>query len=102
MPIACALSADAINAGRAGLLPGLAARSDGIDELADGVRLQFAPADGILADIAAVIDAERRCCRFLQFDLRVGQDGGPITLSMTGPPGAREFVLQLVQKGGAS
>jgi hypothetical protein len=102
MPIACALSADAINTGRAGLLPGLAARSDRIDELPDGVRLHFAPADGILADIAAVIDAERRCCRFLQFDLRVGQDGEPITLSLTGPPGAREFVRQLVEKGRAS
>jgi hypothetical protein len=96
MPIACSLDPAAVRAGRVGLLPGLAARAVRVDELADGLQLRFAPASGILSEIAAVIDAERQCCRFLQFDLRVEQDGGPIALSLTGPSGTREFVSQLI------
>ena len=96
MPIACSLSPDAIAARKAGLLPGLAARATAVDELPDGLRLRFEPANGLLSDIAAVVDAERQCCRFLQFDLKVEQDGGPVALSLTGPPGTREFVSALI------
>ena len=98
MPIACSLAPEAIAARKAGLLPGLAARAVAIEERPDGLRLRFAPADGLLGEIAAVIDAERRCCRFLQFDVTVQQDGGPIVLSLTGPPGTREFVSQLIER----
>ena len=100
MPIACSLSPDALAARRAGLLPGLAARATAIDELPDGLRLRFAPADGILGEIAQVVDAERQCCRFLQFDLRVEQAAGPITLLLTGPPGTREFLSELIERAG--
>lgn len=100
MPIACSLTPNALAMRRAGLLPGLAARAAGVDELPDGLRLRFAPADGILAEIARVVEAERECCRFLQFDLRVEQDGGPIALSLTGPSGTREFVSQLIERAG--
>jgi hypothetical protein len=96
LPIACSLSPEAIAARKARLLPGLAARATAVDALPEGLRLRFAPADGILGEIARVVEAERQCCRFLQFDLRVEQDGGPITLSLTGPPGTREFVSQLM------
>lgn len=96
MSIACSLSPDAVAARKAGLLPGLAARATAVDELPDGLRLRFAPADGIVGEIARVVEAERLCCRFLQFDLRVEQDGGPIALSLTGPPGTRDFVSQLI------
>ena len=100
MPIACSLSPNALAARRAGLLPGLAARAAAVDELPDGLRLRFTPADGILSEIAQVVEAERQCCRFLQFDLRVEQDGGPITLLLTGPPGSREFLSELIERAG--
>jgi hypothetical protein len=45
--------------------------------------------------IAHAIDAERRCCRFLRFDLTVEPDAGPVVLDLTGPPGTREFIAAL-------
>ena len=94
--IACTLNQDDFNRRRVDLLPGLIARSVGRDELPDGLRWRFAPDDGLLAQIATVIDAERRCCRFLRFELIVEPNGGEISLSATGPAGAREFLATLV------
>ena len=63
----CSLTPEAIAAGRAGLLPGLADRADGREALVDGYRLTFAASSQMLRDIASVIDAERQCCRWLRF-----------------------------------
>jgi hypothetical protein len=49
-----------------------------------------------LAAIASTIEAERRCCRFLRFDVTVAPDGGPVWLMLTGPPGTREFLAALI------
>jgi hypothetical protein len=39
-----------------------------------------------------MIQAERKCCQFLQFHLTVSAAGGPIALELTGPAGTREFL----------
>ena len=46
---------------------------------------------------AAMIDAERQCCRFLRFDLRVEPDVGPIALELTGPEGTEAFLEALLE-----
>jgi hypothetical protein len=46
----------------------------------------------VLSQIAAAVDAERQCCRFLQFSITVEADGGPISLDLRGPSGTREFL----------
>ena len=94
--IACTLDPDDLNRRRVDLLPGLIARSVGREELSDGLRWRFMPEDGLLAQIATVIDAERRCCRFLRFELIVEPNGGTIWVSATGPAGTREFLGSLV------
>ena len=45
-----------------------------------------------------MIEAERRCCRFLQFELNVGPDLGPLTLTLTltGPEGTQQFLEALL------
>ena len=96
LPVACALTPEAIAARRAGLLPGLAERADAREEIPDGIRLRFTPAADTVRVIADTIDAERQCCRFLRFTLTVEQDGGPVWLGMTGPPGTREFLAELL------
>ena len=63
-------------------------------EVEDGLRLTFPAAS--FADVAAVIDAERACCRFLRFTLVVEPDGGPLSLTLTGPPGTRDFLDALL------
>jgi hypothetical protein len=96
LPIACTLTPDALKARRAGLLPGLAGRAEAREETPDGLRLRFAPSSDTLRAIADAIDAERQCCRFLQFDLLVEPDGGRIWLTLSGPAGTREFLAGLL------
>jgi hypothetical protein len=96
MPIICTLTPEALRAAGEGLLPGLAARAERREAIDGGYRLTFAAGDGTLQAIAATIDAERQCCRWLRFDLTVAEDGGPIILTLTGPAGAREFLETLL------
>ena len=43
-----------------------------------------------------LLDAERQCCRFLRFELSVGPDLGPLTLTLTGPEGTQQFLEALL------
>jgi hypothetical protein len=79
------------------LLPGLFRRAEKIEPTANGYRLRFPASGGTLQVIAAAIEAERRCCRFLHFELTVEADDGPLVLILSGPPGAREFVAALCE-----
>ena len=92
LPIVCALTAEAIQARKSALLPGLVQRAEACEQLTNGLRLRFSASTEILRDIAATIDAERQCCRFLRFELTVEPGGGPISLSVTGPPGTADFL----------
>ena len=92
LPIMCSLTPAAITKGRAGLLPGLAERALTREVLDSGYRLTFAPSTDALLAIARTIDAERECCRWLTFDLTVAAGHAPFVLTLSGPPGAREFL----------
>jgi hypothetical protein len=91
----CALTPDAIRAARAGLLPGLAERAERREATDNGYRLTFAADSETLLAIAATVDAERQCCRWLRFELTVPPDGEPLVLTLTGPAGARAFLEAL-------
>ena len=96
LPIACTLAPAALRTRREGLLGELLSRDHERDELPDGYRLRFTPSDGLMALIAQAVEAERHCCRFLQFQIVVEPDGGPISLALSGPPGTREFLSTLL------
>jgi hypothetical protein len=95
-PIACTLSAAELQERRAGLLPGLLARAVERVPVSNGYRWRFTAAKDLLSALAPVIEAERDCCRFLRFVVAAEPDGGPISLEVTGPPGTREFLDQLM------
>jgi len=57
------------------------------EPLSDGYRFQFPP-DAITA-IAQFVANESKCCPFMQFDISVAADSGPVSLRMTGPEGTR-------------
>ena len=97
LPIACTLSPAALQARRDSLLSTLLQRAIERRELANGLRLCFAANSDTLGQIARAIDAERQCCRFLQFTLTVEADGGPMTLELTGPEGTREFLAAIFE-----
>ncbi len=96
LPIVCTLTSAELRSRGAQLLPGLVARAIRRLPVTNGVRWSFAPAEGVLAELARVIDAERQCCRFLRFVVAAEPDGGPISLEVTGPPGTAQFLDQLV------
>jgi hypothetical protein len=95
LPIVCTLKPATIATRKAALLPGLVGRADSREETTAGIRLRL-PADAISA-IFETVDAERRCCRFLRFDITVEPDGGPVWLEVAGPPGTREFLSALLE-----
>ncbi len=94
--IACTLTSAELQSRGAELLPRLVARAVGRVPVTDGFRWAFTPTEGLLAELARVIDAERQCCRFLRFTVAAEPDGGPISLEVTGPPGTAQFLEQLV------
>jgi hypothetical protein len=101
LPIACTLSPAERQEQRADLLPGLLAQAVERLPAANGYRWRFAAADGLLATMGRVIDAERRCCRFLHFVVRAEPDRGAVFLEVTGPAGTKEFLEQLVNETAA-
>lgn len=98
LPIACELSPAELEQRRQALLPGLVGRAVERQELSDGFRWRFDPAEPhLLSRITAAIDAERRCCRFLRFRLDVEPGGGSVSLEVTGPTGTVAFLSRLTQ-----
>ena len=96
LPIACTLTPETIKTRRAGLLTGLLDRAESREAMTGGYRVRFPASSDVLTAIAQTIDAERLCCRFLTFAVTVEPDGGPIWLSVSGPPGTREFLDALL------
>lgn len=94
--IACTLTPEDMATKRGGLLPGLVENAVAREPVAGGLRWRFAFQEGLLTEIAAVIEAEHRCCRFLRFDLSVRPGHGPAVLEVTGPNGTQEFLQTLV------
>ncbi len=96
LPIACTLTAGERTARGDALLTGLARLATAREPIDNGYRLVFASDASVTRRIADTIDAERHCCRFLRFDVAYEPNRGPITLSVTGPPGTREFLDDLL------
>lgn len=42
------------------------------------------------------MENERQCCRFFRFRLTIEPDLGPFWLEVTGPPGVKEFLSELL------
>jgi hypothetical protein len=92
LPVVCTLGPDTLKIRRENLLASLLQKIQVHEPLPDGYRLRFVASDDVLLLIAQAIDAERRCCQFLRFQLTVEPQGGPVVLALTGPPGTREFL----------
>lgn len=70
-------------------------------EIADGYAFRFEPDAEVLLKLAQFIAGERLCCPFLNFDLRVEAEGGPVWLRLIGPEGVKEFLrIELSGFGG--
>jgi hypothetical protein len=65
------------------------------ERIAGGFRWRFEPQVNLVTKVAAVIQAEHRCCRFLRFLLLVEPGDGPVWLEVTGPEGTEDFLRTL-------
>ena len=96
LPVACTLDLAELKSRRDAPLPGLVAQAIAHEVLPDGMRWRFRPSTELLTALVTTIDAERRCCRFLRFEVAVEPDEGPLSLTVTGPAGTREFLAALM------
>jgi hypothetical protein len=96
LPIVCTLQPGELSARAMEKLPGIAALAVRRQQIENGYRLEFAADKPSLTEIVTMIEAERRCCRFLRFRLTAEADHGPVSLEITGPRGTQEFLGDLV------
>ncbi len=98
IPVACRLADSALWEREATLLSEFRSAVTATEELADGYAFRL-PGDGkVLALVADVIAAERRCCPFLAFELVAQANMGPVIVRVTGPAGAKEFLKTILCK----
>lgn len=96
LPIVCTLTEKQLSERREGLLASLfrSARERSLEE--DRLELVFPDSPEILSLLFEVLRAERRCCRFLTFELVAEPDLGPLRLTLSGPPGTGELLRALM------
>jgi hypothetical protein len=66
---------------------------EAFQELDNGIRLQLPATAEMLATVFQFVANERLCCPFLDFTVEVRREQGPMYLSLTGRPGAKEVLL---------
>src|SRR5215475_3381388 len=63
-----------------------------VRELPDGYEFRFPTDWKTIQLVAEWIAGERLCCPFFEIELRVGKEGGPLWLRLTGREGTKQFI----------
>lgn len=92
VPIACSLTGAEFRERQATLLARFRGAVIRTQELSDGYSFSLPDQDDSIMPVAELIAAERRCCRFLKFELIVTSGPEPIVLRVTGPAGTKDFL----------
>jgi hypothetical protein len=71
-----------------------------VRELSDGYSLGFASDDSVIMDLASWIRDERKCCRFLDYRLRVERNSDVVWFEATGDPQAKTILADMLKKCG--
>jgi hypothetical protein len=61
-------------------------------ELDNGYRFVLDRDRITVVQLAQWVEGERRCCPFIEFEIRQAADGGPLSLSLTGRKGVKELL----------
>ena len=64
-------------------------------ELPDGLAFRLNPSAVTLTEIADWVDAERKCCPFLDFRISLTRENGALEIALTGRPGVKALLLAL-------
>jgi len=63
-------------------------------ELSDGYEFEFPTDRETYQLLTEWVIEERLCCPFLDIDLHLSREGGPLWLRLTGRPGTKEFIKE--------
>lgn len=99
LPIACELSEGGQISRRKEISRELFSGCESVRELEDGYEFVFPGGEEWIEGLARFVAEERECCRFFAFELRFEPDLGPISFSMRGPEGTREFLSRQFTEG---
>ncbi len=91
-PVDCTLSDNEFQERRSGLLAKVRDQVQEVKSLDSGYALRFESTNEIIDELTRLIQLERNCCQFLEFNLRVLPEQGPIWLELSGPEGTKEFL----------
>jgi hypothetical protein len=92
IPIICRLSDPEFRQREATLLVKFRSAVMGTKELPDGYAFRVPGDKETMTLVSDLIVAERECCPFLTFALTAQPNMGPVSISVTGPPGTKDFL----------
>ncbi|MEM8487856.1 MAG: hypothetical protein AAF564_20060 [Bacteroidota bacterium] len=96
LPVVCELSSEALAQRKATTLTELFSEVQELQPLRSGYRFRFEVSDQLLTNIVEMINKERKCCRFMDFELQIAAAEGPVWLAVSGPAGTRDFLESLL------
>jgi hypothetical protein len=70
----------------------LAADRPTVRELPDGYAFEFRGDADTFRMVADWLASERLCCPFFDIQIRTAPEGGPITVTLGGRPGTKDFI----------
>lgn len=94
LPLVCRLDAltPAERARHAELTARIVNSARRVEELPNGWEFSFDDGLEVGNWLVEWMARERRCCPFLDFDIRLCERGEPVVLRLTGAPGVRDFI----------
>src|SRR5262245_41106742 len=94
IPIVCTLTETQLRERRRQVLEPFHAKTHRSEELPHGYAYTFEASNGLLVNLAELVDLERQCCRFLTFQLTVTAADNSIRLEITGPQKAKTTIAE--------
>ena len=98
-PVGCTLRDNEFQQRRSGLLAKVRDQVQEVKSLDSGYALRFESTNEIIDELTKLIQLERSCCQFLEINLKVLPEQGPIWLELSGPDGTKEFLDSLFLLG---
>lgn len=93
MQIACKLTSPELQNRKATIIASLKVLVLERMELENGMRYKFDGSDKTIDMLTEFIKTERLCCPFFSFTLTLPNGEAAVWLELTGPEGAKEFIL---------
>lgn len=92
--VSCRLTSPELRQRKATVIASLKRQVLSRHELPTGFAYEFRGSDQLVDELCEFVKTERQCCDFFEFELRFGREGEAAWLQLTGPAGAKAFIVQ--------